>query len=456
MSEKKDFSKYGDLFQEELVYLILQERPFCEQMEEVLDPKYFNLKYLAIYVKSIFDFRKKYVKHPQIDNMPAVFASMTLDKVDRELIEAFHEKIKNNPSAYNQAKFVKEISLDFCKKMKLADALMNSIKHLEDENFDKIKQEIEGALKLGADRNFGLDYKADFDDRYKDNYRDPVPTGWDFINKLMAGGLAHGELGLVIAPSGVGKSFALSNIGAAAIKHGKTVVYYTLELTDGLVGRRFDSHFSGYSLNELDQHKEEIREVVNAIQGTLIVKEYATKSASLVDIAKHLDTLISNGVNPDIVIVDYVDLLKSNSNYEEKRFELESTYEGLRGLAKTFNVPVWSASQTNRGGSKQEYIDNDSVAESYNKIFVADFIMTISRTPSDVDENTGRVFISKNRLGRDKVPLPAIIDNEYGVIKILSSDKELEEYNKKIKVAHEKQLLSKLDTLKQRINKNKK
>lgn len=453
MTNKKDFSKFGDTFQEELAYLILTERTFCEQMEEVLDPHFFRMKYLSIYVQSIFEFRRQYTKHPSIENMNAVMGNKKLDKLDAQLIADFQKKVEENPKEFNQPKFVKEVALDFCRKMKISDALLKSIQHLETENFDKIKSEIEAALKLGSDKNMGHDYVKDFEARYKENYRNPVATGWPFINEITSGGLAHGELGLVIAPSGVGKSFALSNIAAAALKAGKTVVYYTLELSDELVGRRFDSHISGISLNKLDENKEKIREMVDACSGTLIIKEYGTKNASLADLARHYESLIGNGITPDIVVLDYVDLLKSGSTYEEKRFELESTYEGLRGFAKTYEIPVWSASQTNRGGSKQEYIDNDSVAEAYSKIFVADFIMTISRNPADVEANIGRVFISKNRMGRDKIPLPAVIDNEFGVINILSSDSEMEEFHKKVKASHHKQLTEKLEKLKSKISK---
>lgn len=445
---KKDFSRFGASFQEELVFLILTDRPFAEQMEEVLDPKFFEFPYLRGYIRAIFDFRAKYTKHPTPDNMTAVLATLELDDLDKSLVQEFHQKIVDNNHDFNQQEFVKGLSLDFCRKMKLAEAISRSIDFLENKKFDSIKVEIEEALKLGADRDFGHDFKKDIEIRYQPQIRNPVTTGWDVIDRITKGGLGAGEFGLVIAPSGVGKSFMLVNVASAALKEGKTVVYYTLELADTSVAKRFDSNISKIPLDELELCKEQVEEAVINCPGTLIVKEWPTKSASIINIARHLESLQQLGVKVDLVVVDYIDLLKPVSNYEEKRFELESTYEGMRGLAKTLKIPIWSATQSNREGSRKDTIDNDSVAEAYNKIFVADLILTLSRSPQDVAAHTGRIFVSKNRNGVDKIKLPAHVNHGKCEIIIYESDAEVQQYQTRLANEHKKAAVDRLAIIK--------
>ena len=111
-------------------------------------------------------------------------------------------------------------------------------------------------------------------------------------------GLGSGELGVVIAPTGVGKSMALVHLGAEAVKSGLTVVHYTLELADTVVATRYDSSMTGIPINEIYNYKNKVHEFVQGIEGKLIVKEYPTKSATTAMIKNHLDRLIRRGHEP--------------------------------------------------------------------------------------------------------------------------------------------------------------
>ena len=120
-----------------------------------------------------------------------------------------------------------------------------------------------------------------------------------------------------------------------------------------------------------------------------------------------------------MIIVDYADLLKSNGRYQEKRNELESIYEDLRGIAQEFDCPTWTASQTNRSGLNAEVVTMESISEAFSKCFVADFIFSLSRTTQDKQTNTGRVFIAKNRNGPDGLIFPIFMDTSKVKIKVL-------------------------------------
>ena len=193
-------------------------------------------------------------------------------------------------------------------------------------------------------------------------------------------------------------------------KLGKKVVHYTLELGDTVVGLRYDSCLSKVALMDIMDSKEIVKEKIADIAGKLIIKEYPTKSASTKSIKNHLEKLKKQDILPDVVIVDYADLLRPISASAEKRHELESIYEELRGMATEFNCAFITASQTNRGGLNAEVITMESISEAFNKCFVADFIFSLSRTPQDKQANSGRIFIAKNRNGPDGLVFHAAVD----------------------------------------------
>ena len=158
----------------------------------------------------------------------------------------------------------------------------------------------------------------------------------------------------------------------------------------------------------------------------MIIKEYPTKSASVQTIKNHIEKLRKRGINPDIILLDYADLLRPVRSSSEKRHELEETYEGLRGLAQSYDIPCWTASQTNRGGLNAEVITMEAISEAFNKCFVADFIFSLSRTTLDKQSNKGRVFIAKNRNGPDGIVFDAHVDWSDVTIKILDRNESVE------------------------------
>jgi replicative DNA helicase len=233
--------------------------------------------------------------------------------------------------------------------------------------------------------------------------------------------LGKSELGVVIAPTGAGKSFCLVHLGAQGIKEGKVVVHYTLELGDTIIATRYDSCLTGYPLSDIINFKDEIYEEIKDIEGKLIVKEYPTKSASTNTIKSHLNKLIKRGIKPGLIIVDYADLLKPVVVRKEKRNELESIYEELRGISTEYCCPIWTASQTNRSGLNAEVITMEQISEAFNKCFVADFIFSVSRTIEDKQNNQGKMFIAKNRNGPDGMIYNIFMDPSTAKIKVMPS-----------------------------------
>ena len=418
---KVSFSKYGKTFQEKLAFIILDDRVFADRMMEVLNIEFLEYKYLQTFVEKIFSYKTKYGSQPSHDTMMTIVKSGIVEEneVLQDQISKYYAKVLANVNILESCEYIKETSLDFCRKQKLREAMLKSSSLLQKCSFDEISVLINNALKAGADADFGYDYIKDFDKRFEFSGRETITTGWEKMDEITGGGGGRKELGVVIAPTGVGKSMVLVHLGATAIKAGMTVVHYTLELRDTVIANRYDSCITGIPLDELMDRKDEIREMINDCDGTLIVKEYPTKTATTNTIRAHIEKLKQQGIIPDMIIVDYADLLRTLSTRREKREELESIYEELRAIMMENNVVGWTASQTNRTGLQAEIITMQSISEAFNKCFIADLIFSVSRTVEDKQKNGGRIYIAKNRNGQDGLVYSIFMDTANIDIKIV-------------------------------------
>jgi len=408
--DNETFVGYGKTFQESVARLMLEDRPFCDQIEEVLEIEFFDSAYLKAFVEIILDYRKKYEQHPHFSTIHTEVkkGGKSFDRAVNSQVRAFIVKIQSDE--INDKQYVKDQAIDFCKKQCLKKAILRSADLVKKGDYDSITKIINDALSKGNDQNFGHDWYVDIDHRYLRTSRKPITTGWAKMDEITKGGIGSKELAVVIAPTGAGKSMVLVHLGCQALKLGKKVVHYTLELGDTVIGLRYDSCLSKVPLMDIMDSKEIVKEKIADIAGKLIIKEYPTKSASTKSIKNHLEKLKKQNILPDVVIVDYADLLRPISTSAEKRHELESIYEELRGMATEFNCAFITASQTNRGGLNAEVITMESISEAFNKCFVADFIFSLSRTPQDKQANSGRIFIAKNRNGPDGLVFHAAVD----------------------------------------------
>ena len=414
-----NFGKYGKSFQEGLVQLVFEDRPFADQITEVLNVGFLELEYLRVFITKILDYRQRYSKHPSVDALTTILRTELEDEdaiIQKQVREYF---ARIHTREIQDIEYIKEASLDFCRKQNLKEAMLKSVGLLQNCSFDEISSVINEALKLGSENNFGYEYLTDFEKRFEVKHRNPITTGWKDIDAIVGGGLGKSELGVVIAPTGAGKSMVLVHLGSNAVTEGKTVVHYTLELQDTVIASRYDSCITGYPLSDLRTFKDEIYEQIKDIDGKLIIKEYPTKSATTNTIRSHLSRLVKRGIKPGMIVVDYADLLRPVTVRKEKRDELGTIYEELRAISTEFQCPVWTASQTNRSGLSAEVITMEQISEAFNKCFVADFIFSVSRTIEDKQNNQGKIFIAKNRNGPDGMGSDIFMDTSNVNIKIM-------------------------------------
>ena len=398
---------YGSAFQNKVLCSLLKDRPFLQQVHDIIDPKFFSSESSQWLAKTILTYFDQYKSPPTLEVLKVEYDRIEVDLLKTTVVDNIREILKFTDS--EDAAYIKDKTIDFCKNQKLKAAILRSVELLKSGKYDEIKMSVDEAMKAGTDRNIGHDYLDDIALRFVENKRNTVETPWDVINEIMDGGLGSGEMAVFVAPAGIGKSMALVNIAAHCARKGLNVVYYTLELSETYVGARFDSHYSGIPSQDLKYHQDEVVEAIKSVKGNLIIKYYPTKTATVNSISAHLDKCIMQGVKPDIVLVDYADLLRDTGIKGAVRNDimLGNIYEELRGLAGTYQIPLYTASQANRSALEEDIIEADKIAESYAKVMVADFVVSLSRKTADKLSGTGRWHVIKNRFGPDGLTFPS-------------------------------------------------
>ena len=403
-------SSYGYAFQIKVITALLVDKSFLQQISDIMLASYFESDANSWIIDTILEYHKEYKSSPTLEVM-----KVKLEKVDHDILKEQIVSHLKDAWKYTESPdlaYIKDQAMDFCKNQEIKKAILGSVELLKQGDYDGIKAKVDNALKAGADKDIGHDYMTEIEERYTEAVRDVQPTPWDVINELTDGGLGKGELGVMVAPAGIGKSWALMNVGAHLVKQGKTVVHYTLELNQAYVGLRYDSVITGIANQNLKHYKEDVKEQVSKLTGELIIKHYPTKSVSVMGIRAHVEKCIMQDKKPDVIIVDYADLLRGHG--QEKRHELEGIYEDLRGMAGEYDIPVWTASQANRSALEEDVIDASKISESYGKVMVADFVLSLSRKVADKLAGTGRWHVIKNRFGPDGITLPSKMNTSNG------------------------------------------
>jgi replicative DNA helicase len=414
----KTLSDFGFKFQAKLISCIMTDAAFVSQIYDLVKVEYFDSESVKFLIDRSLEYFKKNKKVPTLDVLKVFIDRVEDGLLKQEIVNTLKEAVKSATST--DLDFIKETTIDFCKNQELKGAILESVQLLKNSDYDSIKTIIDNALKVGMNSDIGLDYFDNIDLRYQEDSRDPLSTGWSAIDEILKGGLAPGELGVAIAPSGAGKSWILASLGANALRNGKTVVHYSLELSESYTGWRYDCILTGIALEKIKLHVDKVKETLETIPGKLIIKWFPTKSVSLMGLRSHLTKLKMLGTDPDLVIIDYADLLKFGNSKLAKYEILEALYEELRGFAGENQVPIWTVSQSNREGLNDDIIEADKAAGAYAKIFPADFVMSLSRKAQDKLSNTARLHIIKNRFGIDGITFPVYMDTSRGVINIHS------------------------------------
>jgi replicative DNA helicase len=417
-----NLKKFGSEFQIKCISGILSDKSFLERLSDIIDPTSFESDAHQWIVKQTVAYFMQYKDLPTLN----VF-KIKVDSIENSVLkESIVSQLRNvyQKITDSDLKFVKEQYLEFCKSQKLKNAIIDSVEHLKTGNYEKVKSLVDSAMKAGMERNIGHDYMTDVDKRMSVMARNTVKTNWTEVDTIMDGGLAGGELGIITACAGSGKSWVLAKIGAEAMKQGKNVVHFTLELNENYVGLRYDACFTGIDFQNIRNNIDIVRKKIEQVPGKLFIKYFPIKTVSAHHLKMHTERIAMLGSKIDLIIVDYADILRP---YQSERnsnsySEAGGIYEELRSVAGELQVPIWSASQSNRAAMDEDIIQANNISDSYRKIMTADFVMSLSRKVTDKVSNTARFHIIKNRFGPDGMTFPSRMNAGCGDIQIYAEN----------------------------------
>ena len=301
---------------------------------------------------------------------------------------------------------------DFLVYQSLRTAMERSLDLMGKGDWEAIRGLMRKALDAGIeDAGTGLHYFRDAVARLMAAREEALTRVWptgipDLDAELHRGGLGAGELGLILAPTNRGKSIALLAFARRALVGGAKVVLYTLEMSADSVAGRADAAWTGLPMAELEERADEVALKIGRLHETFgdafIIKQWAPHVATVEMIRAHVEQLRSTGFTPDMLVVDYGDLLKPQARYSERRHELAVLFEEIRGLAVEYDCPVWSASQANRSSLKKEVVGLEDLSESFDKAMIADVVIALCQTQEEEQMTPPRMrlFVAKNRSSR--------------------------------------------------------
>ena len=417
-------SQYGIHFQIKVLSSLLTRKEFLINIHDIISEEYFDNSAHKWIINEILKYYDKYHTAPSMDIL-----KVEMKKIENEVLQlAIKEQLREAYTASeDDLAYVEQEFSNFCKNQQLKKALLTSVDLLKAGDYDSIRNLVDSALRGGQDKNLGLEYNKDIESRYREEHRIAIPTPWELFNNLFQGGIGPGDFGLIFGNPGGGKSWTLIALGAHAVKLGFNVIHYTLELGEDYVGRRYDACFTGVPVNTIMDFKDRVESTITTLPGNLVIKEYSPGKASMSTLEAHIKKCIEQDFKPDLVIIDYVDLLRSKRTNSERKEEIDDIYLSTKGLARELKIPIWSVSQVNRSGAKDDIIEGDKAAGSYDKIMITDISISLSRKKEDKVAGTGRFHIMKNRYGGDGMTFGAKVDTSTGHFEIFDDYEDNEE-----------------------------
>jgi len=416
MASLNTLHSYGSGFQIKAISALLTDKLFLQSIIDVLSDENFDNQGHKWIIGEIVKYYEKYNC-----NISMEYLNIELKKLENEVLKiSIKEQLKAAYEASEEdLRFVESEFSNFLKNQSLKKALLNSVDLLKAGDYDSIRGLVNKALQAGQSKDIGMDYKKEIEWRYRDDNRNPIPFPWPTFNKITQGGYGKGDLVLIFGNPKGGKSWVVAAMAAEAARLGYKVVLYALELGAEYVGKRLDSILTETPVDQIQKHKDKVEQAMENLPGQIIVKRYSPKRASLATIESHLNQLKDQyDFVPDVIFIDYLDLLKTRTARKERKEEIDDVYTDAKGLAVELNIPIVSPSQANRSGAEKEILESTHIAGSFDKIMIGDIIISLARGRMDRLNGTGRFHFMGNRYGVDGVTFGCKIDTSMGKIEV--------------------------------------
>ncbi len=395
-----------------IISALVQEGEFARKTLPFLKKDYFSDEGQKVVFELVRQFVEKYNKTPN-----KAVLSVDLDEL-KGLNQTTYEQAKEcikligmNPTVDEQ--WLLDNTEKFCQDKAIYNAIMDSIKIMDDKKEQQsrgaIPKLLSDALGVSFDQNIGHDFLEDSNSRF-DNYHKKekrIPFDIEFLNKITKGGLPRKTLNIILAGTGVGKSLAMCHMVAHNLSSGQNVLYITMEMAEEKIAERIDANLLDVTLDELavltkEAYQKKIDRFRNKTTGKLIIKEYPTASAGSANFRHLLNELrLKRNFKPDIIYIDYLNIcsssrLKAGANVNSYTY-VKAIAEELRGLGVEFDVPIVSATQTNRTGYTNTDVGLEDTSESFGLPATADIMIALIATEELDKLNQIMVKQLKNR-----------------------------------------------------------
>lgn len=395
-----------------ILSLMLTDHSICEVLATSLKPEYFSNKATSWLFRKMAGAKVRLTPLTLREEFIRAAKSKEIDEDEVPKFTQAYDQVKEPPVLAEREYLISHLT-DFIRHRAFLTVIQNSPDLILAQDYDALVSRIMDANVQGLDiLDVGYDYFDDLEDRLTRRIsreaKRKVSTGVPSLDELLYGGLSNKQVGLIVGATGRGKSLFLQWLARAAILCGKKVVYYTFELSDEDIMARFDSMFSHVKVHELPHKTADVMNEIGVLKstygtGVFRVKEYPQGKITVPVLESHLQQLASQGFVPDVICIDYLDLLKSVQNYSNKWDNLEDITIALGALAKSLDTRIWTATQMNRAGlgsqNRNEGVDESMIAGAVSKLYNVDVAVLMEQSPSDREDELMKLQVSKNRNG---------------------------------------------------------
>lgn len=364
--------------------------------DDIVKPEYFERDDEEAFVKAITEFRAKYRRSPHdptdvIELCDGNHATFVMDIY--EFVDDWDLSLASDCAI--------EFAQEQAAKLAILDGVDDIAKGDVQAAIDKMKKALEVGRNLESP---GIDPIEGVYDWLIDYWSHKVPTGWTHVDRILEGGVAPTEMGLIMAPQNRGKSTSLINVGytAAGLMSGCNVVHFSHEMNSSQVAKRYAARMLFRFPKRSDNLYEYAEELIDTARKLLKGKiRIISGRKTMPEIESHLERLRAEGFDFGIIIDDYPDLIKSSRRYSDKRFELSDIYTWMRELGEIYDCPTWGATQSGRQSLTKEIITIKDIAEDINKAGIADIIIALCQTYDEEQLDQCRLFMAKVRDGKN-------------------------------------------------------
>jgi len=356
----------------------------------------------------IKEYYVKYEHTPNFDTLEQITKSELQQELASKIVLDTLVKIKDAP--FEGSAFVQDKAMKFCKQQELQKALNKAQKVIdggEFENYEQLETLVREALQVGEREDGMSDVFFNLDDVLNEDYRHPIPMGIPGIDRLLKGGLAKGEIGVILAPTGVGKSTFLTKISNHAYNLGYNVLQIFFEDNPKIIQRKHITLWTKVHPDELSIKKDEVmtkvQEVRDSMPNKLILKKLPSDTMTMLQIKNQVRKMIADGIKVDMILLDYIDCVVPDKNLGDEWKSEGSVMRAFEAMCHELSIVGWTATQGNRSSISSEVVTTDQMGGSIKKAQVGHVIISVAKTLQQKEMKLATIAITKSRIGDDGV-----------------------------------------------------